>query len=144
MTSRKARAQAAQAPRPRKITWWVKPSAKDAVRAYRTIVGPHYRGLLLAFQAMLADYIHNDSGCTAPAFNISPMGGLPNGAKMFKVRWMYPGCGKSGGLRVAIEMRCREYMVLLAGMWDRREDPSDEEFARAFAAPDGMPTRRKL
>ncbi len=115
------------------ITWLVKPSAQGSVSEYRQRVGQHYRGLLRSFQDSICFYINSHGECTAKGVNISPMGGTPNGAKIFKMRWMYPGCGKSGGLRLAVLMWCNERKVVVAGLWERREDPSPNEFARTLA-----------
>ena len=116
------------------ITWLVKASAQSSVSEYRDRVGAQYSSLLRSFQECICLYINSNGECTAKGLNISPMGGTPNGAKAFKIRWMYPGCGKSGGLRLAILMWCNERKVIVAGMWERREDPSADEFARAFSA----------
>lgn len=119
---------------PSDITWLVKASAQSSVSEYRERVGTQYRNLLRSFKESICLYINSHGECASKGLNISPMGGTANGAKAFKMRWMYPGCGKSGGLRLAILMWCSERKIIVAGMWERREDPSPNEFAHAFAA----------
>ncbi len=116
------------------ITWLVKASAQSTVSEYRQRVGDQYHALLRAFKESICLYINSHGECTAKGLNISPMGGTPSGAKAFKMRWMYPGCGKSGGLRLAILMWCNERKVVVVGMWERRDEPSPDAFAHAFAA----------
>ncbi|MCB9872264.1 MAG: hypothetical protein H6837_20585 [Planctomycetes bacterium] len=57
--------------------------------------------------------------------------GVPN-AKGLKVRFGYPGCGKSGGLRLAVLAYCSDHLVKIAGAWIRREDPDDDDLDDAF------------
>jgi hypothetical protein len=53
------------------------------------------------------------------------------GGKCLKVRWGVPGCGKSGGLRLAVVVYCDQKRVKLAGAWNRSSDPSDSDFEEA-------------
>ena len=59
--------------------------------------------------------------------SISPMKATPSGGKVLKVRWAYPGCGKSGSLRLVVVAYCEQLRVHIAAAFDRREDPSDDD-----------------
>jgi hypothetical protein len=51
--------------------------------------------------------------------------------KILKVRWMTPGCGKSGGLRLAIVVYCESFKVVLCRGFLRNTEPSGAEFDAA-------------
>ena len=57
----------------------------------------------------------------------------PRGGKVLKVRWAYPGCGKSGSLRLVVVAYCEQKRVHIAQAFDRREDPSDDDIRDAVA-----------
>ena len=87
-----------------------------------------------ALHKFLCGYFGSDAACTKKqGKTISPVGfKTGKGGKCLKVRWAYPGCGKSGGLRLAVVAYCDSKRVRIAGAWIRNDDPSDEEFAQAF------------
>ncbi|HEX4382081.1 MAG TPA: hypothetical protein VH083_04005 [Myxococcales bacterium] len=66
--------------------------------------------------------------------SISPMksSATAAGGKRLKVRWAMPGSGKSGGLRLAVAVYCKEKHVKIAGAWLRTDNPSDDAFDAAF------------
>ncbi len=57
----------------------------------------------------------------------------PRGGKVLKVRWAYPGCGKSGSLRLVIVAYCEQKRVCIAQAFDRREDSSDNDIRDALS-----------
>ncbi len=57
----------------------------------------------------------------------------PGGGKVLKVRWAYPGCGKSGSLRLVVVAYCEEKRVHIAQAFDRRENPSDDDITDAVS-----------
>ncbi len=65
--------------------------------------------------------------------SISPMKATPSGGKVLKVRWAYPGCGKSGSLRLVVVAYCEQLRVHIADAFDRREDPDDEDIRDAVS-----------
>ncbi len=99
----------------------------------REALGADYNASKAALQKLLCDYFNQGECLGRQGKTIAPVEcGVPR-AKGFKVRWMVPGCGKSGGLRLAVLAFCEERRVILAGAWMRIEDPKDAEFAAAFA-----------
>lgn len=64
--------------------------------------------------------------------SISPMKATPRGGKVLKVRWAYPGCGKSGSLRLIVVAYCREKRVHIAQALDRRDDPDNNDVRDAL------------
>jgi len=85
----------------------------------------------------LCDYFSaHDSCIEKQGKSISPVKcGIPK-AKGLKVRFGYPGCGKSGGLRLAVLAYCENKHVRIAGAWERKEDPGSDDLDRAFQQHD--------
>lgn len=113
---------------PEKITWIVLPECNPVFNKIRNMLGDDgYRDNKEAFQETMCDYF-NLGECTQQALQIYPMGGTTGGGKSLKVRWQLPGCGKSGGLRLAVVAYCTKRTVKIAGAWARKDEPSDSEF----------------
>ena len=66
------------------------------------------------------------------AMGVSPISCGVQDGRGFKVRWAYPGCGKSGGIRMAILALCPARRIIIAFACKRKEDPADKEVDRAF------------
>ncbi|TKC98314.1 hypothetical protein [Polyangium fumosum] len=114
------------------ITWRVLPLAKPALDDARRLFGDDgYEEQKASLQDILCSYFNADNACTAQMSNISPLGARGE-AKVFKARWGLPGGGKSGGLRLALKVYCKERRVEIAGAWVRRDEPQDADFDRAF------------
>lgn len=86
-----------------------------------------------ALQKFLCGYFSTGNCTNSQGSSISPMKATALGGKVLKVRWAYPGCGKSGGLRLVVVAYCDELRVHIAAAFNRREDPSDEDIRDAVA-----------
>lgn len=77
-----------------------------------------------AFRTFMCAYFNAEGGCAVKCGkSVSPVGGAPDGGKRLKVRWSFPGCGKSGGLRILVVARCEERRVLIVAIDRRSNDP---------------------
>lgn len=71
---------------------------------------------------LLAGYFYATPGCNAKlGKTISPIGATGAGGKVLKIRWGYPGCGKSGGLRLCVAAFCEQRLVVLCHASMRRD-----------------------
>ena len=84
-----------------------------------------------ALKEFLCGYFSSGDCRNSQGSSISPMKATPRGGKVLKVRWAYPGCGKSGSLRLVVVAYCDEKRVHIAQAFDRREDPSDSDIQNA-------------
>lgn len=84
-----------------------------------------------ALKEFLCGYFSSGDCRTALGSSICPVGATRKGGKVLKVRWAYPGCGKSGSLRLVVVAYCRQKRVHIAQAFDRRTDPTDEDFRLA-------------
>ena len=75
----------------------------------------------------LCGYFSSGDCRNSQSSSISPMKATPLGGKVLKVRWAYPGCGKSGSLRLVVVAYCEEKRVHIAQAFDRRENPTDDD-----------------
>jgi hypothetical protein len=117
--------------------WYVRPHAKAVFAQVRAQLGEEkYAENRKAFQEAMCAYFSTGSCVSKQGKFISPVAatGVATGAKCFKVRWLLPGAGKSGGLRLALVVYCQQLRVVVAGAWARKEDPKDEEFEKALKA----------
>jgi hypothetical protein len=80
-----------------------------------------------ALKEFLCGYFSSGECRHAQGSSICPMKATPKGGKVLKVRWAYPGSGKSGSLRLVVVAYCDERRVHIAQAFDRRSDPTDEE-----------------
>lgn len=85
-----------------------------------------------SLKRFLCGYFSTGDCQASQGSSISPVGATRKGGKVLKVRWAYPGCGKSGSLRLVVVAYCSQRRVFIAKAFDRREDPSDEDFQRAI------------
>ena len=107
------------------------PGCRSAIGELKSLLGAErYEESKEGLQVILCNYF-NSGNCMHQGLQIYPMAGSPAGGKCLKVRWALPGGGKSGGLRIAIVAYCETKNVKVAGMWLRKNDPSDDEFAAA-------------
>ncbi len=124
--------------RPGEIVWEVlKAAAPELDRIRDRMTSDAFTANREALRAYLCDYFNSADGsnCDHKQGNgISPIGlRTGRGGKCLKVRWLVPGQGKSGGLRLLVVAYCNEKRVKLAGAWLRRDDPADADFAAAAA-----------
>lgn len=119
---------------PSSITWTTGPQTNAVFTTLKSDLGTsRYESDKQALKKFLCGYFESGRGdCTAKQGpSVSPLGGGPNGWKRLKVRWAFPGCGKSGGLRLAVMVHCRKREVIVAGAWRRKVAPTDEELTDA-------------
>lgn len=122
---------------PETITWELRRNAAGVVDKVRRLLGEeNYEEDKRALRGFLCNYFSaGDNGCSEKqGKSISPLGGGPTGWKRLKVRWAWPGSGKSKGLRLAVAVHCAERRVVLVQGWIRRDDPAEGEFSTAFEA----------
>ena len=113
------------------ITWVLTPRAQKELKALDLSPALYERNKL-NMQLALCEYF-NGNDCLRKSANIAPVKtALPN-CKGLKMRWMLPGHGKSGGLRLAIAAYCDERRVVLCASFARKDDPGDSEFTEAFS-----------
>ncbi|MEZ6062611.1 MAG: hypothetical protein R3C19_19890 [Planctomycetaceae bacterium] len=86
-----------------------------------------------ALKEFLCGYFSTGECRNAQGSSISPMKASPGGGKVLKVRWAYPGCGKSGSLRLVVVAYCEQKRVHIAQAFDRRANPTDDEIADAVS-----------
>ncbi len=124
---------------PNEITWKLSPEVVKGVAPIRKTLGEDgYANDKRAFQIFMCNYFNGDhGGCSREQGNSIRPVAYPTeaGWKCLKVRWAYPGSGRSGGLRLAVAVRCDELKVNLVGVWVRSTDPGAAEFAKAFKNP---------
>jgi hypothetical protein len=116
---------------PEFFAWQASPSAK---RELKKILGvddlSNFRDKI--GQILCCDYYPATLG-RSKAANVNPIVcGIPHG-RGFKMRWAYPGCGKSGGIRLGILALCKARRIIVALACKRMQDPADSEFADAFS-----------
>ena len=86
-----------------------------------------------ALKEFLCGYFSSGDCRNAQGNSISPLKATPLGGKVLKVRWAYPGCGKSGSLRLIVVAYCEQKRVHIAQAFDRRQDPTDDEIRDAVS-----------
>ena len=117
---------------PRDVKWFVSEEGATDLAEVRSNFGDRYKASVLALRETLCAFFSNDGACTSKhGTAISPLGGVDGGGKLLKVRWLRPGSGRSGGLRLAFVAFCESRQVVLCRAWARKDDPGDEEFAAA-------------
>jgi hypothetical protein len=103
------------------------------IRAVRGEAG--YRIDVHDLREFLQGYFYATPGCTASmGASISPLGATSSGGKILKVRWKYPGAGKSGGLRLCIVAFCEQLLVVLCHAAIRRDVEHGELLSSALEA----------
>jgi hypothetical protein len=64
----------------------------------------------------------------------SPIACGVEGGKGFKVRYLLPGKGKSGGLRLGVLAICSKMVVKVAFAQERQDEPKTSDLESAFKA----------
>jgi len=110
--------------------WEVLPTAGNA--ATRAAFGDAaFEQSRLGLKKFLCEYFSNGDCSLAQGKSICPIAATPAGGKILKVRWALPGCGKSGGLRLAVVVYCKERKVVIADAFIRSDDPPTQAFLDA-------------
>jgi len=113
--------------------WQLGPKATVLFELRERMTPEDYEQDKWALQEFLCGYFSSGDCRNAQGSSISPMKATPNGGKVLKVRWAYPGCGKSGSLRLVVVAYCDERRVHIAQAFDRRDNPTDDEIQDAVS-----------
>jgi hypothetical protein len=120
------------APGPTELTWMVVGVAVGQLKAILDLIGePLYNQMKAPMKSFLCGYYASTRGLTKTRSIFPIDSGVP-GSKAFKVRWVIPGSGKSGGLRLIMLANCTSMTVRIVGAWIRKQDPSNDEIAAAI------------
>ena len=111
---------------PQDGTWQVGPQATLLHELRQQMTPEEFEQDKLALQKFLCGYFSTGECDNGQGSSIAPMKATPQGGKVLKVRWAYPGCGKSGSLRLVVVAYCQEKRVHFAQAFDRRQDHSDD------------------
>lgn len=113
--------------------WQVGGQAKLLHELRQQMTPEEFEADKLALQEFLCGYFSSGDCQNALGKSISPMKATPKGGKVLKVRWAYPGCGKSGSLRLVVVAYCNQKRVHIAQAFDRRTDPTDGDLRDAIS-----------
>jgi hypothetical protein len=118
------------------ILWKVAPPALKEIKPIRKEIGEtNYNQNRIEFQILMTNYFSTGI-CQNKSMGISPLGfEIEAGWKPMKVRVGYFGSGKSGGLRLAVAVNCKEQKVNIVNAWRRKNDPSTKQFKESFQQP---------
>jgi hypothetical protein len=119
---------------PGDVRWVECVAVRDEMATIRQLLGESsFDAWRSALKAFLCDYFSLEPPCVGKqGKNISPIAARVAHGKGLKVQFAYPGCGKRGGLRLAILAFCQNRVVKIAGAWRRKDDPDDDDFVNAF------------
>lgn len=124
---------------PYEITWQIGKKSKG-ISAYRKAVGElEYEAQKKSLRDFLCAYFDSDHCDNKLGDSVSPLGASKAGAKVLKVRWLFPGSGKSGGLRLAVMVFCKQRRVVIAEAWVRKINPSDQDVWDAVSSENDLP-----
>ncbi|WP_287129686.1 hypothetical protein [Candidatus Cyanaurora vandensis] len=116
--------------------WIVAPNAKNIYDIRQQMGEDSYNLAKSDLQKILCDYFSCGQCDFKLGQTISPIGKTPAGGKVLKVRLGLAGRGKRGGLRLSVVVYCKEKRVVIAEVFKRKEDPSDEEFSLSVSGLD--------
>lgn len=114
-------------------TWQLHEKAALIAELRNRMTPEEYEADKQALKEFLCGYFSSGDCRNSQGSSISPMKASPRGGKVLKVRWAYPGCGKSGSLRLVVVAYCEQKRVHIAQAFDRRDDPSDDDIRDAVA-----------
>jgi hypothetical protein len=119
--------------RPTDGKWQVGGNAKLLIDLRQQVTPEQYEEEKRALQEFLCGYFSSGDCNHSPGDSISPLKATPKGGKVLKVRWALPGSGKSGSLRLVVVAYCDERRVHIAQAFNRRDNPSDDDFRDAVS-----------
>lgn len=100
---------------PGDIRWRLSSEASKRATRLRDKIGEDsYADSKGALKEFLCGYFAAEGECSRKqGASVSPLGAGGAGRKRLKVRWVLPGGGKSGGLRIIADVDCANRDVLL-------------------------------
>lgn len=87
-------------------TWQIGKNAALISDLRQRMTPEEYEAQKKALKEFLCGYFSTGNCSNSQGSSISPMKATPLGGKVLKVRWAYPGCGKSGSLRLVVVAYC--------------------------------------
>ena len=118
---------------PKDGTWQIGEKAALISQLRERMTSDEYEAQKKALKEFLCGYFSSGNCTNTQGKSISPMKATPLGGKVLKVRWAYPGCGKSGSLRLVVVAYCEQLRVHMAGAFYRRDNPTDEDIRDVVA-----------
>lgn len=117
------------------IRWRVWRSGTRLLDELRAQLGDEaYRRQVAALRQFLCHYFASSAECRQGlGSSIRPLGGHGLSEKVLKVRWKYPGAGKSGGLRMLVLVDCEEPRAELALVKKKPPGIGDQELRHVAA-----------
>ncbi len=114
--------------------WILSPTATELRQQRKLWNDEQYKEQKEAIKTFLCAYFSTHSDCRdRQGDSIVPIMSTPKGGKVLKMRWAFPGCGKSGGLRLVVVAYCDELKVVIAEGAARRDSLPDEFVADAVS-----------
>lgn len=113
--------------------WQVGEKATLLAELRKSMSAVDYEADKRALKEFLCGYFSSGECRIAQGSSICPLKATPKGGKLLKVRWAYPGCGKSGSLRLVVVAYCDERRVHIAQAFDRRSEPTDDDVLDAVS-----------
>lgn len=109
------------------ICWKVVPKCEGFEESRKLHGAVEYEDSKKALQQFLADYFtaHDDCVVGIPK-SIANLGATTRGRKILKVRWLLPGGGKRGGLRLSLAVDCAKKTVYLARVGFKKDEPNGD------------------
>lgn len=100
---------------PDELAWSITEEARIQLAAIRhRFHGSTYEASVSSLKRTLCAYFEAVENCDRKqGSSISPVGSTADGGKLLKVRWLTPGSGKRGGLRLGFAVWCAERAVRL-------------------------------
>lgn len=111
--------------------WLLGKKASLLLELRKRMSAEDYESNKKALKKFLCGYFSSGDCRNAVGSSVSPLGLTRRGGKILKVRWGYPGCGKSGSLRLVVVAYCSQKRVFIATAFDRRDDPKEEDVDEA-------------
>ena len=112
--------------------WQVGPKARLLHDLRLRMTAEAYEAQKNALKKFLCGYFSSGDCRGSLGRSICRVGTSPGGGKVLKVRWGFPGCGKSGSMRLVVVAYCSERRVFIAQAFDRRDDPTDSDVEDAI------------
>jgi len=114
--------------------WILSPKATELRQLRDRWNDDQYEKQKQAIKNFLCAYFSTHGDCRNRQGNsIVPIMATPKGGKVLKMRWAFPGCGKSGGLRLVVVAYCDKRRVVIAEGVARRDSLPSEFISDAVS-----------